>query len=161
MKCSPEYNQQTRKMMDDLAKLKAQHAEVAKNVARQKALEKQSAGYREQIAAGHAEKPEPRAKVQYDREVEQARLDRDRLKRQVEALIEKGERANRSLPKKIGDLITANHMFNMFTSIAVFPKLAAAVVGGHGLALGQAAVTSGLKIIPAFRRFAEQSASQG
>lgn len=164
--CTPEYNAQTRKMMDDLEALKKQHTEAMKperqNKAARTRMTNQSDKMREQIASGHAERPGKRPSVQSDPETEKVRLTRDRLTRQVEALIAKGERSNRSLPRKIADAVTAGHLFNMFTSVMVIPKLAAAVAGGHVLALGQMGVTSALKaIIPAYKRFAEQSASQG
>lgn len=160
-KCSPEYNDQTRKMMDDLEKLKAQHAEVSKNVTRQRQLEKQSAALREKVAAGHAERPGKKDPRQYDEGVQKARLERDRLKRQVDALIQKGERMHQSTPKRVLDVAHAVQMFNLFTSYMVHPKLMAAVLGGHVLSVAQAGSISIAKLIPAIKRLADISERQG
>lgn len=148
-------------MMDDLEKLKAQHADVSKNVTRQRQLEKQSATLREKVAAGQAEKAPKRPEIQYDPQVQRARLERDRLKRQVDALVEKGERLKQGTPRRILDTFHAVHIFNIFTSWMVYPKLMAAVIGGHTLALLQKGSISVAKMVPAINRLALLSERQG
>lgn len=134
---------------------------VQRNQARQRQLENQIAALQDKIAKGDMSKPEKRAEYQYNEKTQAARLERDRLKRQVDTLIQKGERMHQSTPKRILDVAHAVQMFNLFTSYMVHPKLMAAVLGGHVLATAQAATISIAKLIPAINRLALISERQG
>ena len=159
--CTPEYNARTKEMMAELEKLKAQHAEVSRNASRQRQVEKQAEQLRQRKESGDTARPAKRQPIGYDEGVKKAVLERDRLRRQVDALVAKGDRLNQSTGKRIADFATNLHMFNIFTSPFVYPKLAAAVGGGHALAVTQAAAISMAKLIPAIRRIADISERHG
>ena len=160
--CTPEFNEETRKMLAQLEQLKAQHAELSKTASRIDQVIKQNEGLRQRVESNDKSRPAKREPKEYNsQELDKAILDRKRLQSQVEELVSKGDRLNQSNAKRIADAITNVHMLNIFTSPFVYPKLGAAVVGGHALAVGQAGAISLAKLIPSFRRIADLSGRHG
>jgi hypothetical protein len=131
-----------------------------RNKTRQQQLTKQMADIKQRIASGNYEKTKRQA-FQYNPDTEDLRARLNEEKRKLDNFIASKEELNKSVPKKIMDMAHSFQMFNIFTSPMVYPKLAAAVVGGHALSLSQAAMVSLMKTVPAFRRFAEQSERHG
>jgi hypothetical protein len=164
--CTPEYNAKTREMMDQLEKLKATAAKLAKPAAQNKAamtrLSKQEAELKAKVEAGHAEKAPPREKPVYNEAVFEAQARVNKLKGQVDSLIKRGERVNASPVVKTMGFAHNMHMMDILSSPLVYGKLLSAVVGGHIEAITSAASRSFAKAaIPGVRGVAEKAGRYG
>lgn len=159
--CTPEYNQHTRDLMAKLEGLRAQAKEAARNQSRQTQLEKQSAGMKEKIKAGDLSRPAKREPIQYDQGVMHALMERNRLRGQIENLIAKGDRLNRSPVKKVLGIVHDLQMGAILASWHVFKKLGYAVAGGHVQSLLGDVTRSAVRNIPGIRGIAEQSPQYG
>lgn len=124
-------------------------------------LKKQLAELDRRFKENDFEKPQRPGPPDYTEEVRQQQLQVDTAKRRLDEMVEKAENRKRPMVKRVLEVAHAGHLFNIFTSLMVYPKLMAAVLGGHGLAVGQAGTISVLKSIPAIRRLADISARQG
>jgi hypothetical protein len=85
-----------------------------------------------------------------------------RLRGQVDALVQRGERINASPAVKVMNFVHNMHMMDILSSVHVYGKLAAAVVGGHAEAITSAASRSLAKaLIPGVRGVAEKAGRYG
>lgn len=159
--CTPEFNEQTRKMMARAEELRAQLKATQRDATRLAQLEKQSAALREKIAAHDTSRPPKREPIQYADAVLKAQAERNRLRSQVEELISKGDRMNESTPKKIFSMVHDLGMASILASLHVYKKLAGAVVGTHVGSLVSDATRSVARHIPGIKQIAEQSPQYG
>lgn len=161
-KCTPEYNDKTRAMMDELEKLKAQAHEVARNIARERQLNKQSEELRAKRDAGDTSRPPKREPPVYDERVTHALIERNRLRNQVENLIAKGDRLNRSPVQKILGTVHDVQMAMILASLHVFKKLGYAVGGGHvGSLIADTTRSVAKHVVPGLKGIAEQAPQYG
>jgi hypothetical protein len=160
-KCTPEYNQKTRDMQAELEKLKAQAHEVTKNIARERVLNKQSDAYREKIATGDTTPFPKRNKPQYDERVNAALAERNRLRKKVDQLIEKGRKANRSLPEKIADGAIKLQRLFILSHISALQKLPVAAIVRIVSNRMEEGVGSVIKHIPGVNKIAERAPRHG
>lgn len=135
---------------------------AGRNRARLKALTDENAELTRQLRDNDFPAKQPRSQTyKKSEDVAKAELDRDALKRQIENVIAKGERLNASPIRKTLNFIHDLHLFDIFTSLMVYPKLAAAVVGGHAHSLISGATINLAKMMPAIRRIAEKAPDYG
>jgi hypothetical protein len=151
--CTPEYNAKTRDMMDQLEKLKATARKLAKpevqNKTRLTQLGKQEESLKAKVDAGHAEKSPPREKPVYNEAVFKQQAKVNELKRQIDALVQRGERLNRSPAMKVTGTILDTQRAAILATLHVFKKLGYAVGGGHLSSILADATRSGVRhIIP-------------
>lgn len=160
--CTPEFNDQTRKMQERVKALREQLKETQRDATRLAQVEKQSAAYRERIQSGDTSRQtKPEAKP-YGEAVQNAIAERNRLRSQVEELLAKGDRLNRTAAQKILGIAHDIGMAAILSSLHVFPKLAYAVLGGHvGSLIADTTRSVAKAIIPGVRRIAEQSPQYG
>ncbi len=164
--CTPEYNAKTRELMDQLERLKATAAKLAKPAAQNKSamtrLGKQEATLKAQLGAGHAEKAPPREKPVYNEAVFKQQAKVNQLKQKVDALVQRGERINASPAVKLMNFMHNMHMMDILSSIHVYGKLASAVAFGHAEAITSAASRSLAKaLIPGVKGVAEKAGRYG
>jgi hypothetical protein len=160
--CTPEFNDQTRKLMERADELRAKLKATQRDATRMAQLEKQSAGLRSKIEAGDTSRPAKKEKHQYADAVLKAQAERNRLRAQVEELIAKGDRMNESVPKKIFGMVHDFGMASILASLHVYKKLAGAVVSTHaGSLLSDASRSIAKHVIPGVKNIAEQSPQYG
>lgn len=160
--CTPEHNDKTRQMMDELEKLKAKHHEVVRAVNREKALNAKAAQHEETLRTGKVPEKVKRQPIEYPESVKKAQLKADRLARQVDEIIAKGERLNMSPAKKLLDIRTNLQMAMILASKTVYEHLGFAVVGGHlGSLISDVSRTVAKSIVPGVRGVAEGAPRYG
>lgn len=161
--CTPQYNDTTRKMMDELERVQAQHAEVTRNVVRASQLEKQTIGMQAKIASRDASRPPPRQPREYtDPRVMQALMKRNQTRQAFESFLAKGDRLARNPLQKALGIVHDVQMASILASLHVFKKLAYAVGGGHGMSLLADTARSVAKaVIPGVRGIAAEAPRYG
>lgn len=160
--CTPDFNDQTRKMQERVKELREQLKATQRDATRLTQVEKQSAGYREKIATGDTTRPQKPEPKPYGEAVLNAIAERNRLRSQVEELLAKGDRLNRTVAQKILGIGHDIGMAAILASLHVFPKLAYAVAGGHvGSLISDATRSVAKAVIPGVKRIAEQSPQYG
>lgn len=160
-KCTPEYNAETKRLMDELAILEERARVVRRNAAREKQLHKQSAALREKIKTGDVSRPPKKESPEYDEGVTEALLERNKLKHQVDNLIAKGDRLGRSHTQKVLGVIHDLQMASILASLNVVKHLGWAVVGGHMMNIGADVTRSLARHIPGIKGIAEQAPQYG
>lgn len=160
-KCTPEYNAETKRLMDELAILEDRARVVRRNAAREKQLNKQSAAYREKIRVGDVSRAPKKDSPEYDEGVTAALLERNRLKHQVDNLIAKGDRMGRSRTQKVLGVIHDLQMASILASLHVIEHLGWAVVGGHMMNIGADVTRSLVRHIPGIKGIAAQAPEYG
>lgn len=159
--CTPEFNEQTRKLQERAKQLREQLKATQRDATRLTQLQKQSEAFREKIAAGDTSPFPKREKIQYGDAVNSALAERNRLRKQVDALIAKGERAQRSLPEKIADgAIKLQRLFILshISALQKLPVAAAVRIISNRMEEG---VGSVLKHIPGIKQVAEKAPRHG
>ena len=134
---------------------------AAKAKARDTALIKEKAELERQLRENDFPEPTKRTPPNYPESVQQKALEVARLKNRIESQIQRGERLNEGPLKRTLGLVHDLHLFNIFTSLVVHGKLAAAVLGGHTHALLSGATIRMAQMIPQIRRIADLSPDYG
>ena len=159
--CTPEFDDKTREMMARVKELREQLKATQRDATRLQQLEKQSAQFREKIAAGDTSRPEKRQPIEYGDAVMRAMADRNRLRMQVEDLIAKGDRLNQSSAKKVMGIVHDLGMASILASAHVYKKLAWAVGETHVGSLTSDVTRSAARHVPGIKQIAEQSPQYG
>ena len=159
--CTPEFNDQTRKLQERVKALREQLEATQRDATRLTQLEKQSTGFREKIAAGDTSPLPKREKIQYGDAVNAAVAERNRLRKQVDALIAKGEQKNRSLPEKIADGAIKLQRLFILSHVSALQKLPVAAAVRIISNRAEEAVGSVLKHIPGIKQVAEKAPRHG
>jgi hypothetical protein len=147
--CTPEFNDQTRKLQERVAKLREELKATQRDATRQAQLAKQSASLRAQIAEGKVSRGKKGAAFQYSEATLKALAERDRLKQQADALIDRGDRLNRGAVLKTTGTILDLQRAAILATLHVFKKLGYAVGSGHVSSLLSDITRSGVRhIIP-------------
>jgi hypothetical protein len=155
--CTPEFNERTRQLQDELDKLKAAHAELAKNERRLAQVTAQSAAIREGLKEGKFPEKQPRSKPAYNEEVHQALLDLNNLRARRDAFLAKGDRFKRTAVQKVLGIGVDTLRASILASVKVFGHLAYAVAGGHVESLLADLARSGARVVPGLRRIADRA----
>lgn len=158
--CTPEYNQKTREMLDEMERVRAQHAEVTRNVTRAQQLERQAAGMNATGPVSRVPRPAPREYT--DPRVLNALMKRNQARHAFEEFLAKGDRLARTPFQKVLGTIHDVQMASILSSLHVFKKLAYAVGGGHTMSLLADASRSIAKaVIPGVRGIAAEAPRYG
>ncbi|MEO9079607.1 MAG: hypothetical protein ABI268_09880 [Rhodanobacter sp.] len=160
-KCTPEYNEETKRLMDELEILQHQAKMAQRSATRERQLNKQSAEFRERIAAGDTSKAPKREPVEYDAGVTAALLERNKLRNQVDNLVAKGERVNRGALKQVLGIINDLEMGSILASIHVIKHLGYAVIGAHAMNIGADVTRSIARHVPGIKGVADQAPMYG
>jgi hypothetical protein len=158
--CTPEFNDQTRKLQEKAKALREQLKATQRDATRLEQLEKQSAELRQ--AKGPYSKVNFKSDKEYGEAVKKAQLERDRLRAQADELIAKGERLSQSPAKKV--LATAHNlqMAMILASKVVYEHLAYAVGGGHiGSLIADVTRSAAKHTIPGLKGIAEKAPRYG
>lgn len=158
--CTPEYNEKTKQMLADLEKVRAQHAEVSRNVTRAQQLNKQAESMN---ATGPVSRVPGRQPREYtDPRVLDALMKRNQARNQFENFLAKGDRMGRNPFQKVLGIAHDIQMASILATHTVYAKLAYAVGGGHALSLlGDVTRSAAKAIIPGVKGIAEQAPRYG
>lgn len=157
--CTPEFNDQTRKMQDRVKELREQLKATQRDYTRMTQLDKQAASLKN-VAGPYSRVKKP-GTGEYGEPVKARQLEIDRLKRQAEELLAKGDRLNMSRAKKVMAISHNIQMAFILASKTVYEHLAFAVGGGHVGSLVADATRSVARHIPGVKGLAEQAPRYG
>lgn len=159
--CTPEFNEQTRKMQAELDELEAQAKVASRNTTRLNQVNKQTKTYQEKLDAGDDSPFPKRTKFQYDDDVMQAIAERNRLRKKIDRRIEDLRRRNRSLPEKIADGAIKIQRLFILSHISALQKLPVAALVRIVSNVAEEGVGSILKHVPGIKRVAELAPRHG
>jgi hypothetical protein len=131
------------------------------NKARQTALRKQLAELDRRIRENDFAKPEPKPKPEPNAETMRLQSELNILRNKADALIARQKAKNRSLPRKIADLVTDIHLAVILTSVHVYEKLAAAVGFREASTLMQMGVMTVAKNVHGIEKWANLAPRHG
>lgn len=159
--CTPEFNEQTRRLQEKAKALREQLKETQRDATRLTQLQKQIAGYKEKIAASDTTPFPKRAKIQYGDAVNATIAERNRLRKQVDALIAKGEQAKRGfIEKAVDGAIKLQRLF-ILSHISALQKLPVAAAVKILSSRAEEGVGSILKNIPGLKTVFDKAPRHG
>jgi hypothetical protein len=159
--CTPEFNDQTRKLRERAEKLRAELKATQKEATRMTVLEKQIAADKARVEAGDTTPRPKREPVIYGDNVKRATAERNKWRKQADNLIAQGERANRGTTEKVVDGAIKLQRLFILSHISALQKLPVAAAIKIISSRAEEGVGSVIKHIPGIKQVAEMAPRHG
>jgi hypothetical protein len=114
------------------------------------------------MESGDYEKPKKeRVPIALDKEGMDLKEREDRIKNELEDLVEKKRQANMSAPEKLKDMILKVRRFSLLSRVVIFGKLGIAAISRFGLTPLETGVGTIIQLAPWVKTIAEQAHREG